>query len=152
MTVEIVRRPTLLDVMYIAKYAREADKKECFLLSGRDLTETFSQTPGLYSNCWVWEKNNKPVCIFGITPLGDQKGVIWLIATDDFDRYKKIVRSRCKDVFENMIVGYTYLCNYVMYKHKKAVKWLKWLGCKIYEPEPIGINGELYCKFEVLNV
>lgn len=145
----VIRRPTLLDTFYIAENARQADKEECYLLSGKPLMETFNETEGLYLNSWVWEVDGKVICIYGVTPWEDKKGVIWFVATDEFDKRKDTFRVFCKEIVGEMSEGYDYLFNYVHTKHKKAIKWLKWLGFKLLEPEPIGLNGEMFCKFEV---
>lgn len=139
-----------MDVIYIAENARQADKDECHALSGDDLFGSFAGTEGLYTNSWVWEGNGKVICIYGVTPTDKEKeGVIWFIATDEFDKQKDTFRVFCKEIVSEMADGYEYLYNYVHAKHKKAIKWLKWLGFKMLEPEPIGVNGEMFHKFEV---
>jgi len=76
----ILRRPTLLDVMQIARNAREADKKEAFLFSGKTLLENLNNTPGLYSDSQVWEVDGKVVCLFGVTPFEDGNNVLWFFS------------------------------------------------------------------------
>ena len=148
----ILRRPTLLDVMQIARNAREADKKEAFLFSGKTLLENLNNTPGLYSNSQVWEVDGKVVCLFGVTPFEDGNNVLWFLATDEFDNHRKTISKVGKKIFDEVVKDYDYLFNYVHADHTKALRWIKWLGCEVREPEPLGINGEMFCKFEVRNV
>ena len=147
-----IRRPTVFDVEYLTKNARQADKDEAFLLSGKGFAEVLNQTPGLYKNSFTWEVNGRLVCMYGATPWEGKKAMMWFLATDEFDKHKRAARVQCKKLFEEVIEGYDYLFNYVHYKHDKALKWVRWLGCTVYEPEPIGLNGELFCKIEVNNV
>jgi hypothetical protein len=147
-----IRKITPEDVSYIAEYAREADKKECYLLGGRTLQESFEQTERLYEDSYVWVVEDKIICAYGVVPHNDKVGAIWLLATDDFEKYCYTFKKECKNIFKNLISGYKYLYNYVHYKHNKAINWLEWLGCDIMKPEPIGVDGELFCKFEVRNV
>ncbi len=148
----VIRRPTIFDVDYLCENAREADKKEAYLLSGRSLRESFEDTPGLYENSFVWEMNGKLVCMYGVTPWKDDENVIWFLATDEFDKYKNIVRRHSKRVFEELIKGKKNLFNYVHAEHPTALKWLEWLGCDIHIAEPIGLGGAMFCKFEVNHV
>jgi hypothetical protein len=37
--------------------------------------------------------------------------------------------------------------NYVDARNVRAVKWFKWLGFEVSEPEPFGLNGELFHRF-----
>lgn len=147
-----IRRPNLLDTLYLSQHARNEDKEESFLLSGKDMMQVFNEAERLYLNSWVWEVDGKLVCMYGVTPYGDGEGVIWFIATDEFDKHKNVFGRGCKEVYNKMIEGYDYLFNYVQESHKKAIRWLEWLGAEILKPEPIGINGEMFCKFEVRNV
>lgn len=148
----IIRKAEKTDIDYISENAREADVKEAFLMSGKHLKDIFSEAGDIHDNSFVWEVDGKLICIYGVNPIDKKIGVIWLIATDDFEKYSVTFGRECKDVFKNLINGYDYLFNYVHNDHKKALQWLKWLGCKVCEPEPIGINKELFCKFEVRNV
>ncbi len=147
-----IRRPTIFDIDYLAVNARQADKDEAFLFSGRQLRECLDDTPNLYNNSYVWDVNDKIVCIYGVTDCGNKVGVIWFLATDEFDKHKKELGIRCKKIFKMLIKDYEYIFNYIHVEHKKAIKWVKWLGCTILAPEPIGIKGDMFCKFEVRNV
>lgn len=146
------RRPTLLDVIHMGNHARQADKDEAYLLSGKTLMDSLNDTPELYRNAIVWEAEGKVVCLFGVTPFDDGFNVLWFLATDEFDKHRRFIRQNSKKIFKAVTEGYDYMFNYVHADHKKALRWIKWLGCKVYEPEPLGINGELFCKFEVRNV
>ena len=147
----IFRKPTEKDIKYFDQNARQSDKDEVFLFSGRTIGEVLSETPGVDKDADVWIVNDKPVAIFGVTTWEKGNSVIWMLATEDFDKYAKMFRVKCKEVFGKMIEGHDYLYNYVHAKHRKAIKWLQWLGAEILEPEPIGLNGELFCKFEIKN-
>lgn len=146
----IIRKPNEEDVKYFDKHARQADKDEVFLFSGKTIGETLEDIPGITQNTHVWEVEGKPVAIFGVSSWEDND-VIWLLATDDFEEYKGTFRTDCKKVFEELIKDYNYLYNYVHAEHKKAIRWLKWLRADILEPQPIGLGGALFCKFEFKN-
>jgi len=145
----IIRRPTLEDIDFLAKNARELDKKEVFFSSGMNIDDILKSTPNILNDCYVWEINSKLVAMYGISNWGGDNNVIWMLATDEFDKYKNIFRRDCKKIVKEMVNGKNYVYNYIWCEHRKAIKWLKWLGFTILDPEPIGINGELFCKFEL---
>ena len=149
---DIIRKPNVFDVSFLSNNAREMDVKEVFCMSGGSISDCLNNTPGLYENSLVWEVDGKLVCMFGTTPtLEKDHHVIWLLATNYFDDYKNIFKKKCKDVFKEVMEGKKYVYNYVYAGHTKAIRWIEWLGFKVHKPEPMGINGELFCKFEVVN-
>lgn len=147
----IIRKPEKGDIEYFDKNARQSDKDEVFLFSGRTIGEVLSDTPNLEKDADVWVVDGKITAIFGVTKWEEGNSVIWMLATDEFDKYTQIFRNGCKEVFGKMIEGHDYLYNYVRAKHIRAIKWLKWLGAEILEPQPVGLGGELFCKFEIKN-
>lgn len=150
MTNYIIRKPNKEDIKYFDKNARQSDKDEVFLFSGKTIGEVLNDTPNLEKDADVWVVEGKITAIFGVTEWG-KDNIIWMIATDEFEKHTRTFKDGCKEVFSKMIEGHDYLYNYVHAKHKRAIKWLKWLGAEILEPKPIGLNGELFCKFEIKN-
>lgn len=145
-----IRRPTVLDIMHLAENARKDDKEESLLLSGKDMLDVFNSTEGIYRHCWAWVPKDKLACVYGVVPYAPKKGIIWMIATDEFDERRREALKFCRSEFEIIMKGYDYAFNYVHPNHKKAIKWLKWLGCDIIGEEPVGVDGEVFLKFEVV--
>lgn len=152
MDIGILRKPTVFDIVYLIKNIRKADADEAMAFAGKTIEEGLAETPNMYDNSIVWEINGKVACISGTTFITDGVWIIWMLATDEFDKNRKAAKIRSKEVFTKLVEGKRYLFNYVQLEHKKALKWVKWMGCKVNEPEPVGINGELFCKIEVVNV
>lgn len=147
-----LRKPTVFDVVNLIKNVRKKDADEIMAFVGKTIEEGINETPGLYDNSIVWAIGGKVACISGTTPLGNDNWILWMLATDEFDKNRKAAKIRSVEVFAKLIEGKKYLFNYVWVEHKKALKWVKWLGCRVGKPEPIGVNGELFCKIEVGNV
>lgn len=148
--VGITRRPTLFDIDYLARNARQADKDEALLFAGKTIWEALNETKDIFDNSFVWEVDGRLVCMYGVTPVSDKVGVIWFLATDEFDNYKDFVKKHCKKVCNILLMGYDHVYNYVYVGHDKALRWVKWLGFTVHEPAPVGIKGDLFCKFEVV--
>lgn len=148
---DVIRKPNIFDVQDLARKARLSDKIEVQAFHGNTIEECLNGTPGLYKNSYVWEVNGNLVCMFGVTPVDEDRGVVWLLGTDMFDKYSRLFAVKCKKVFEDVVKDYRYIFNYVHAQHDKSLRWLKWLGFDIHPAEPVGINGEMFHFFERYN-
>lgn len=151
MVKELIRKPTKDDVEYLIDHVRPEDIEEVDAFDGSTIRESLEQTPNLLENSEVWEVDGKVVCMFGVTPVEEYEGVglIWMLATSEFEQYSKMFAVRCQKVVEKMVDGYEFIYNYVHSKNEKSVQWLRWLGFQTYAPEPIGHKGELFTRFEM---
>lgn len=151
---EYIRQTKREDIQHIIDNVRHDDVVELDALNGLTIEKALDQVHDLEKNSQVWVVEQKPVCIFGVTPLPEDSsiGIIWMLATKDFDKYAMPFAFRCKKVVEQMIKNYEYVYNYIHDKNKLSVKWLKWLGFSFDKPEPIGHKGANFYRFELLNV
>ena len=154
MTGYIVRKPTEEDVEYLIDHARPEDIAELDALDGSTGREALEETPNLLDNSFVWEVDGKVVCIFGVNPRPGPMavGIIWLLATDEFNKYTRKFTRYCKEVFKKITSGYMYLFNYIHCENKVSIEWLKWLGFTISDPIPVGHKGANFHKFELKHV
>lgn len=152
MVSEVVRKPDIFDVEYLIDHIRPEDQEEVDALDGSTVEQALEETPDLLGNSFVWEVDGKVVCMFGVTPCEDHEGVgiIWLLATSEFDKYTKMFAIRCKRVFEEVIKDYEYLFNYVYSENKKSIKWIEWLGFTVHDPEPLGREGAAFHRFDMI--
>lgn len=87
--------------------------------------------------------NDEPAAMYGIIPYEDHN-VVWAVFTRAIDRHPiQFLREsrRLADAFPCEIV------NYVDARNVKAVKWFKWLGFTVSEPEAYGQNGLPFHRF-----
>jgi len=87
--------------------------------------------------------DDEPAAMFGIIPYEDHN-VAWAVFTHAIERHPiAFLREsrRVADSFDCAIV------NYVDARNTKAVKWFKWLGFHVWEPEPYGPHGALFQRF-----
>lgn len=151
MTKQIIRKPTQADVEYLIENVRPEDIEEVEAFDGSTVAETLHDTPDLLENSEVWEVDGKIVCMFGVTPVKEFQGVgvIWMLATAEFDKHAMVFAVNCKKVVKKMIKGYEFVFNYVHTKNTKSVEWLKWLGFVMHDPAPMGPKNELFTRFEM---
>jgi hypothetical protein len=153
LTDQIIRRPTARDIDFLVENIRDEDTAEINAMGGMTAREALDSTPNLDENAWVWEKNGKVMCIFGVNPIEelDRTGAIWLLGTKYFDDHHMVFAAACSSVFEELIKDYKMVFNYVYAENKKSIKWLEWLGFKVRDAQPIGINGANFHRFEMVN-
>ena len=143
---------TIEAVEYLTDKLRSEDINELKAL-GRTSETTLINSFKQSHLVWVGMFEDKPFCVFGVAAktLLSSTGYIWLLGTDDM-KDKRIALQYlygCKDYFKEMFKFYDVLINYVHVENKTAIKWIKWLGAKLYKPESRGINGEKFIKFEL---
>jgi ribosomal protein S18 acetylase RimI-like enzyme len=149
---EQVRSPSIFDVEHIIDHLRPEDEEEIRALDGSTAEQALAETPDLLENSQVWEVDGEVVCIFGVTPYEGKQGIIWMLATKNFDQYSMMFAARCKSVVAQMVSKYDYVFNYVYSENKRSIRWLKWLGFRVGKPEAIGIEGGNFHRFHMRNV
>lgn len=145
----VVRKITQADIDFIATNARQSDKDEALLLSGHLLEDILNFMTELYKDGYTWVVDGIVVCIFGVTPTSKKEGIIWFLATDDFEKNRFLFKRVCRQEFKKLVKKYTYLYNYIYEGHEVALDWVKSLGFKVYPAQPIGAYQDMFCKFEV---
>jgi hypothetical protein len=82
----------------------------------------------------------EPAGMVGIT----DDGALWGVFTRAIDRHPIAFLRASKRAIEQLDreAG-----NIVDARNTKAVAWFRWLGFKVSDPEPLGLNGELFHRF-----
>ena len=147
MVQEFIRKATPADVEYLIANVRPEDVEEVDAFDGSTIRESLEELPDL-DNTEAWEVDGKVVCLFGVTPVPEYPGtgVIWMLATKEFNKYTRLFPARSKEVIADAVHRYYYIFNYVHSKNEKSVNWLRWLGFECSEPKPMGPRGELFTK------
>ncbi len=128
----------------IAPNVREADREEMLAYNG--MTPRQALELSLYNSqgeAWTGMANDVPVCIFGVA----KPNYIWLVGTEDIHKYDKLFLSKSRKILKELLEKHPILENYVQAKNTRSVQWLAWLGFNMEQPEPMGVNNELFCHF-----
>lgn len=99
------------------------------------------------THAWTGMVDGEPICIFGVSPWGDDTGRPWMVGTEQIVKHQKIFLRYCKKCVAIMQDNYSLLHNYVDDRNLLAVKWLKWLGFKFDEATPYGPDGLPFLHF-----
>lgn len=130
--------------------AREADVRE-FAALGETVESALSDGLRLSSFVWTGLADGEVLCIFGVASQsmlsGD--GVPWMVGSKLLDKHAWGFLPRSRMVVGHMLNIYPHLENYVDARNTRAIRWLRWLGFTIHDPEPYGLQGELFHRFEM---
>jgi len=99
----------------------------------------------MFGNAQTVFINGKPAGIFGITEYPDGN-VPWACFTTAIDEHPITFLRACKRWRESVCGT---LIQHVDARNQEAVRWFKWLGFEVSEPEPLGVNGEPFHRVEI---
>jgi hypothetical protein len=143
-----VRESSAFDCGKLAKVMREEDQQELWFASrSTPLQSLFNGYKG--NRCWtgVNHTTEEVFMMFGVSRKDEFTGVPWMLASDDLKNVRRTFIKECGSYLEQMFEGYDVLTNHVWSKNEVHIKWLKWLGFKFLQAEPMGIDGELFYEF-----
>lgn len=99
------------------------------------------------------DRTDEPVCIFGAAddPVDPEKGVVWLLATDQFRAVPPRLGARaCQNyVLEALEAPYSRLHNYVRARNSVSVRWLAHIGFTVGGLVRYGVMQDLFHYFFV---
>lgn len=86
---------------------------------------------------WVGKVDGEIACVFGLIPpsLLADSAYLWLLTTDVVDANTFLFIRHSRRWIENNLKRYKCINGHVLPDNKKAKRWLRLLGAKIYEPE-----------------
>ena len=89
------------------------------------------------------------IAVFGLSASSTFSDEVypWLIASNQVYAHRLSFLRTVKKLFKFYRGRYKEFVNYVDARNTESIKWLKWMGFKIEEPEPYGPYGLLYHKF-----
>ncbi|EQB0487505.1 hypothetical protein ACYAO4_004021 [Cronobacter turicensis] len=128
---------------------RQADINEFLAISGQTPREVMEHGIRISTFCCAGMVNGKVVTLFGVAPASilSGRGIPWLVATDDLQKYQRPFLRRCRHVVNAMLMPYPYLENYVDERNHVAKAWLKWLGFHLEDPAPYGKERRPFHRF-----
>lgn len=90
--------------------------------------------------------NGKPIAIYGANPHHDdpKTGIAWMVTTEEFGRSGAAGAVTTRRILTQMQAKFARLTNCVHAEHRRAIRWLKWLGFTVKQDAPIGPDGAFY--------
>lgn len=93
-------------------------------------------------------EDGQPVALFGVAPRVDV-GIPWLVGTDAINRHQKAFLRETSFWVGRWRKQHALLMNHVDAHYTGAIRWLSWLGFTIGEPQPHGLDGAMFRRFEM---
>lgn len=130
---------------------RQADIEEFLAINGSTPEQVLLTGLKISTFACAGLIDGRVVTIFGVAPgsMIGGTGTPWLVGTDDLERYQRTFLRRCRNVVNAMLSVYPYLENYVDERNHVAKAWLHWLGFRLEDAAPFGIEGLNFHRFHL---
>ena len=142
------RTPTQEDIDYVAENMRSADIAEVKAYGyspkmGLKLSIAFSD------EAFTGLIDGEVSMIFGYASPNITDGEIWALGTDKCFSAPRDMLLEGRKHISKFLERAENLVNYIGADNRHSISWLKHLGFIISEPEPRGLNGEMFRKIEI---
>ena len=143
--------PTKEYCNYIADNLKHETYREVIGLCGRsNIRQEVEDCVTLSEWSRVLLLDDVPLMVFGIQMVEpiNRVGCVWMLSTELTQEHKVFVGRVTKKYLRKFMEHYSMLFNYVDANNNFILRWLRYLGATIYEPQPCGIFGIPYRRFE----
>lgn len=132
MSVNIVRNPTHLSA---AAYADIIARSPAAGLANANAT--LSECLFMSESWWLGEVDGQIVCMWGlISPTFlSSRAYLWLLSTDLIEQHKFVFTRYSQRVIEQLLERYPIIVGHVAAEASQSIRWVKWLGAKLGEPD-----------------
>lgn len=138
-----ITQATTADAHYIAPRMSPADAAEVWASGHRTPLEALLRSIDMSIEAWAWRFDGIPACLFGFSApslLGDWANP-WMLGTPDVRRHRFTLLRHYRGYVARMLEQFPLLWTMVDDRHAACLRWLKWTGFEIGEPEPYGVEG-----------
>lgn len=146
-TVEI-RKYEPGDEATVVERMRLSDRREIYYLAALRPKTAVDVTLSQSVATFTATVDGRPEMLFGMckrSQLSDV-GVPWLLGTDVVDRHQFAFR-RSREYFRRFERAFPVMENHALAENIITLRWLKWLGFDMSEPQPYGVFGVPFVRF-----
>lgn len=127
---------------------RYEDRLEIDSLSGKKLKFTILDSVNASSEVWTCFTDEGVACIFGlgVGSILTKRACPWIVTTNLIYKHKKAFLKATKIAIQYWLdQGYD-LENYIDSRYTSSLRWAKWAGFEIHDPQPFGAFGQNFNK------
>jgi len=125
------RKSQLDDLTYLYLNMRYEDKREVETL-GHKVDQALSLAFGNSYICrTIIDNRGRTVGIYGVVPLSDKCGQVWMLGTEGLVKIKTAFLKQSRSEVDKMNKVFPHLCNIIDSRNEVHLKWIKWCGFKI---------------------
>lgn len=144
------RPPAPGDAEALVAAMRDADRAELLASNGPDVLGTVQASVAGSRRAWALELEGEFAALLGVVSTEvPTLGVPWLIGTTAVDRHPRTHIRATRRYLATMRELYPHLLNFVHADNHRSIRWLRSMGFSIGAAEPMGVNGELFHRFEL---
>lgn len=139
-------------IKMLAENMRDEDVKEVMLSHGHSPEEAVRYSVEMSEKCVTVFHNGQVALITGICrpkPCSLECS-IWMLSTPVILDIKVAFLKHSKKVVEYFLKGNSKLYNYVWEGNLTSKYWLKWIGFKLSDAQPYGVEGNNFHYFEMV--
>lgn len=138
-------------VLSLLPNVRKADIEEFIAASGQTPAQVLTQALRASTCAWAGIADGEVVNIFGVAPasLLGGKGIPWMVGSTLIDTHARVFLRRSRLALADMLALYPHLENYVDQRNHLAKAWLHWLGFRLEDPAPYGVQGLPFHRFHM---
>lgn len=146
-----VRSATAEDASWFASRLRAADRDELTAASGPDILATLRAALDLSGDFAFVAYEEEPLALFGLASIAAPEGAAapWMVGTPALlskgRALMEIGRAYCVAAVQEAAL----LVNYVDARNTASIRWLQRLGFTLGQPEPFGVEGRPFIRFEM---
>ncbi len=140
---------TMSHVSAVAATMRPEDAAEVLASCGFDPLRALRESVQVSDAAWTLLLDGQPAAVFGAVGVASGCGVVWMLTSTMVDRHPIAFLRLCRPVVEALLMHYGLLFNYVDARYEVALRWARWLGFTVSEPEPFGVAGLPFCRIEM---
>tara|TARA_R100000781_G_scaffold87375_2_gene53764 strand:- start:9243 stop:9704 length:462 start_codon:yes stop_codon:yes gene_type:complete len=139
----------------LVKNIRQVDAEEIWAYSGRTPRDVMDELEVVGRHtALAGLANGALLCLFGAQPFTALSSVAtpWLLGTNALQHNTPAFLRMSKKWVQQQMKVYDTLVNFVDARNVKSIRWLKWLGFKVYPAVPTGPFQQPFHRFEMRNV
>jgi hypothetical protein len=135
----------------IAPRMRAADTAEVWAAARRTPGEALTLSLDHATSASTVMVGGRAEMMFGVGALNLMAGIgaPWLLGTDAMLRHQRWFLAASEAEIARMLETYAVLHNLVDDRNTMSKRWLGWLGFTLHPPRPLGVDGALFCPFEM---
>mgnify|MGYP003132191626 CR=1 FL=1 len=142
------RKSTVEDAKYIAMNLRKADIRELEALGVDNKYKQLKDAACLGGGCFTGMLYDTPATMFGVVPIQEGIGSIWLLGTNSItDRVPIGFLKYSRKLLPVLMEPYNLVGNLVHKENKVHIKWLEWLGFTFIREVTYGPKNEQFIEF-----
>lgn len=102
-------------------------------------------------SAWSWIVDGEVACMFGIVApeLLSRTAYPWFLTTYLVEKHARQFARACGTLLPELLASHPHLVGMVDDRYSLSVRWLEWLGAKLGEPEPYGVEQVSFRRFEI---